>query len=158
MEGGIRVAQGTIPDSLIISYDTPGDPREIFVRGNLLLVPDYDSLQILHHNKTGIKEKNTRTVTFISKFSVYTNPEREVVTCEMELVMSCRISLNVYDQAGRKVKEIYDGSIVAGRTVFNWDGKDENGRNVARGTYFVKARVFEPVFQESEKVIFLGGE
>lgn len=158
VEGGIRVAQGVTPDSLIISYDTPGDPREIFVRGNLLLVPDYDSLQILHHNKTGIEEHDNKAIPLISKFLVYPNPARNVVTCEMEFVKSCRISLNVYDQTGRKVKGIYDGSIVAGRTIFSWDGKDENGRNVANGTYFVKARVLEPVFQESEKVIFLGGE
>ena len=158
VEGGIRVAQGVTPDSLIISYDTPGDPREIFVRGNLLLVPDYDSLQILHHNKTGIEEHDNKAIPLISKFLVYPNPARNVVTCEMEFVKSCRISLNVYDQTGRKVKGIYDGSIVAGRTIFSWDGKDENGRNIANGTYFVKAKVTEPVFQESEKVIFLGNE
>ena len=157
VEGGVRVAYGVTPDSLIISYDTPGDPREIFVRGNLLLVPDSDSLQILHHHKTGIEENDNKVEIYISKFLLYPDPAIDGVSCEMEFVRSCRISLNVYDQAGRKVKKIYQGSIGAGKNIFNWDGKDEQNKVVPSGPYFVKVRVLEPVFRESKKVIYLGG-
>lgn len=158
VEGGVRVAQGPVPDSLIISYDTPGNPNEIFVRGNLLLVPDSDSLQILYHHKVGIEEERKKKIPVISRFFVFPNPMSNIVTCKLEFRKSCYLSLNVYDRIGREVREIYRGSIVAGRTIFNWDGKDGAGNKVSKGTYFVRAEVSKPTFQRSEKIIYLGGK
>lgn len=159
VEGGIRIfdPETTSNPVLICSYDTPGDPQELWVQGDLIFVADYDSLQILRHIMNAVEEKNNKTITFISKFLVCPNPARYVVTCEMGFAKSCRMTLSVYDQAGRKIKEIYQGSVVAGKTIFNWDGKDMQNRNVPAGTYFVKAKVLESVFQESEKVIYLRG-
>lgn len=156
VEGGIRVAQGTTPDSLIISYDTPGDPREIFVRGNLLLVPDYDSLQILHHNKTGIEEHDNKAIPLISKFFVFPNPARNKVTCEFQFQKASRIVLSVYDESGRKIREIYNGPMIPGNTHFYWDGRDDNRNLVPSGEYFLRISTQDGSFSESKKVIYLG--
>ncbi|MCK4251133.1 T9SS type A sorting domain-containing protein [candidate division WOR-3 bacterium] len=158
VEGGIRVAQGTVPDSVIISYDTPGDPREIFVRGNLILVPDSDSLQILHHDKTGIAEYNNKVVPLISKFLVHPNPSRNKVTCEFNFQKASRITLTVYDELGRKVREIYRGPIIPGNVQFFWDVRDQNRNIVPSGEYFLKISTPDGKFSESKKVIYLGGE
>ena len=158
VEGGVRVAQGTIPDSVIISYETPGDPREIFVRGNLLLVPDYDSLQIVHHNKIGIEEHDNEAIPLISKFSVFPNPARNKVNCEFQFQKAYRIFLEVYDELGRKVKEIYKGPMIPGSVHFLWDGKNKNRNFVSSGEYFIRISTPDSSFNDSKKVIFLKDE
>jgi len=156
VEGGIRVAQGTTPDSLIISYDTPGDPREIFVRGNLLLVPDNDSLQILYHNNTGVEEHNNKAIPLISKFLVFPNPSRNKVTCEFQFQKASRIVVSIYDELGRKVREIYCGPMIPGNVHFYWDGKDDNKNLMPLGEYFLQISTLDGSFSESKKVVYLG--
>ncbi len=48
--------------------------------------------------------------------------------------------VSVFDVSGRFVKRIARGSYGAGYQVANWDGKDERGRRVSSGVYFLKAR------------------
>lgn len=156
VEGGIRVAYGVTPESLIISYDTPGDPREIFVRENLLLIPDYDSLQILLHNKTGIEEYNTRAISLISKFVISPNPTKGKLTCAFQFNKPSRITVSIYDELGRKIREIYHGPMIDGNVHFYWDGRDNNRNIVSAGEYFVRIATQDGSFSESRKVIFIG--
>lgn len=158
IEGGVRVAQGAVPDSLIISYDTPGNPKEVFVRGNLILVPDEDSLQILYHNKVGIEEEKNKSIQFISKFSIYPNPAKDKITCKFQFQKSSRITLSVYDEIGRKIREIYSGPMIPGNVNFYWDGKDQNRNIVSAGEYFIRISTSDGQYNESRKVIYLGGD
>lgn len=47
------------------------------------------------------------------------------------------IKLTVYNGLGQKVKELYHGQLGAGSYQVQWTGKDEAGRNVPSGLYFV---------------------
>lgn len=47
------------------------------------------------------------------------------------------VDLAVYDVTGRRVARVISGAVVSGQREFVWDGRDENGRPVARGTYFL---------------------
>lgn len=158
VEGGIRVAQGQVPDSLIISYDTPGNPNEIFVRGNLLLVPDSDSLQILYHHKVGIEEGKNKTIPLISKFFVFPNPANDRITCKLQFKKSSRIIVSVYDKTGRKVREIYSGPMTPGCVRFFWDGRDKNRKIVSSGDYFIRISTTDGKYNETKKIIYLGGK
>lgn len=160
IEGGIRIIHWEEPDSmsLLARFDTPGRCRDIFVVDSFIYIAAWDSFMIYKYITTGITENEKKYLEPISSFEVYPNPAIKNVSCELEFRQSCRLNLIVYDKIGRKVRDIHRGSIVAGRTIFIWDGEDEEGKSVAEGTYFIKAKVTEPVFQESEKVIYLGGE
>ena len=158
VEGAISVAQGTVPDSVIIRYETPGNPYEVFVRGNLLLVPDSDSLQILYHHKTGIEEAKNKKIPLISKFSVYPNPSKDRITCRFQFRKASRITLSVYDKTGRKVREIYRGPIIPGSMRFFWNGRDNNRENVPSGEYFITISTTDGEFSQSKKVVYLGGK
>jgi hypothetical protein len=46
----------------------------------------------------------------------------------------------VYDVSGRLVRQIARGSYAAGHQVVGWDGKDERGRKVSSGIYFLRAK------------------
>ncbi len=158
VEGGVRVAQGVTPDSIIISYDTPGNPREIFVRGNLLLVPDSDSLQILYHHKVGIEEAKNKKIPLISRFFVFPNPSKDRITCKFQFKKSSRIIVSVYDESGRKVREIYRGPITPGPMRFFWDGRDNNRNIVTSAKYFIRVSTEDVKYTETRKVIYLGGD
>ena len=51
-----------------------------------------------------------------------------------------RAELAVYDVSGRLVRRIESGAYPAGHRITAWDGRDEHGRDVAPGIYFVQAR------------------
>jgi flagellar hook assembly protein FlgD len=44
----------------------------------------------------------------------------------------------VYDVAGRIVRTLADGTLASGRHEQTWDGRDEAGKTVAAGVYFVR--------------------
>lgn len=48
-------------------------------------------------------------------------------------------SVTVYDPSGRRVRTLYEGSPLPGLTL-RWDGRDEAGRAVPTGVYWVRAR------------------
>jgi hypothetical protein len=157
IEGGIRIASGIIPDSLIISHDTPGEAIEIKVRGDLVLVPDHDSLMIYLHHKTGVAEEHFKSIPLISKFSVYPNPFNEQVTCYLQFQRATRVNVSVYDKAGRKVREIYHGPVLAGNARLYWDGRDKNHNKIIPGEYFINISIKNYGISETKKAIFYGG-
>ncbi len=48
------------------------------------------------------------------------------------------LSIRVYTASGSLVKEIFNGNVSAGKGTFEWDGKNEQGKKVASGIYFIK--------------------
>jgi hypothetical protein len=52
-----------------------------------------------------------------------------------------RVSIKVYDVAGRMVKALVDGSQAAGVYSVSWNGKDEQGTTLRPGMYFVQVRI-----------------
>ncbi len=51
-----------------------------------------------------------------------------------------RVTVAVYDNAGRKVRDLYAGEI-SGAASFRWDGRDDSGRPSGPGIYFCKVRL-----------------
>ncbi len=48
--------------------------------------------------------------------------------------------IRMVDLAGRHVRTLQKGTLEAGRQVISWDGRDDGGRNVANGVYFLVSR------------------
>ncbi|MBK8167322.1 MAG: T9SS type A sorting domain-containing protein [bacterium] len=49
-----------------------------------------------------------------------------------------RLSLTVYDLAGRRVAVLADREFAASTHVVRWNGCDDQGRELPSGTYFVR--------------------
>lgn len=62
-----------------------------------------------------------------------------------------RVSLMVYDAAGRLVRSLVDGEMPAGSHRERWDGRDDSGRRVSAGVYF--ARLATPQEERVQKMI-----
>lgn len=78
------------------------------------------------------------------------NPETEI---GYVLPNACQVELSVYNLLGQKVRTLVDEFQSAGLKNVKWDGKDENGANVASGVYFYKIKAGE--FTETKKMIML---
>jgi hypothetical protein len=66
------------------------------------------------------------------------NPFRTSTRIPFELVRAGRVTLAVYDVAGRRVRVLFAGSRGAGADQVEWDGRDDAGRAVASGVYFCR--------------------
>ena len=72
----------------------------------------------------------------------YPNPFNPAVVIPLDLATDAAgVSLTVYDVLGRRVRQVWDGSLEAGPHRFVWDGRDERGKAVAAGVYVYRAEV-----------------
>jgi hypothetical protein len=75
--------------------------------------------------------------------SSYPNPFTSSTDISIEMAKTLPAELSVYNIRGEKVNVILNGQIDAGNHVFNWNGKDIHGRNVANGIYFFRLNTGE---------------
>jgi cytochrome c553 len=63
------------------------------------------------------------------------NPFNPVTHLRFTLAESGPIRLTIFDQRGRRVRDLASGPWAAGEHVVRWDGRDRRGRAVAAGSY-----------------------
>ncbi len=66
------------------------------------------------------------------------NPFTDLTTIRLLLPARDRATLRVYDAAGRLVRTLLDGMFDAGMHEIVWDGKDDRGRPVGSGVFFIR--------------------
>jgi hypothetical protein len=69
---------------------------------------------------------------------VFPNPLRSRTAVEYAMPVAGRVSVQVYDAAGRVVRNLVGQNSPAGRYSVTWDGRAANGKRVAEGVYFCK--------------------
>ncbi len=80
------------------------------------------------------------------------NPTSRGAALALELKAGTRTSASVYDVSGRVVRRLFgDRALEAGRHTLAWDGRDDAGRQVAAGVYYV--RLATPGGDETRKVV-----
>ena len=72
----------------------------------------------------------------------YPNPFNPAVVIPLDLATNAaQVSVTVYDALGRRVRQLWQGSLPAGAHRFTWNGRDGVDRDVAAGVYFYRAEV-----------------
>ena len=66
------------------------------------------------------------------------NPTAGGTVVGLSLDRTTRVELDVYDVAGRRVRTLLHGPVEGGFRRVVWDGRDEAGRSVGTGVYFVR--------------------
>ncbi len=72
--------------------------------------------------------------------SVTANPAHPPVTFRYDLGQPTRVSPEVFDVRGRRVRVLDDGERVAGAHSVAWDGTDGAGMRAGEGLYFFRLR------------------
>jgi hypothetical protein len=70
--------------------------------------------------------------------SAFPNPFNPETNIALNLTSACNGSLNVYDATGRLVCSLKNGLFDQGIQSFRWDGKNNSGKRVSSGVYFVR--------------------
>jgi len=68
----------------------------------------------------------------------YPNPFNEKVTISYALPQLTQVELSIYDATGHLVRVLESGAQTPGQYRVVWDGKDNAGRNAAKGIYYYR--------------------
>ncbi|TET24241.1 MAG: T9SS type A sorting domain-containing protein, partial [Candidatus Cloacimonadota bacterium] len=71
-------------------------------------------------------------------FQNYPNPFARKTEIKYALPKDRRVTLYVYDLAGRVIRKLMDAEQKAGFYSISWDGRDNLGRRVTTGVYFYR--------------------
>ena len=99
-----------------------------------------DVIEITFDNATGIE-----IAEFLSKLPIdfiknYPNPFNPATTISFELNQAQMVSVSIYNIKGQLVRELADDLLESGNHKILWDGKDDNRKPVASGTYFYRVK------------------
>ena len=83
----------------------------------------------------------------------YPNPFNPTTKIEFTLAKSGFVSLKVYDVVGREVRTLVSEELSSGYKSVIWDGKNDEGKDVASGVYFYQLKVGD--FSEPKKMLLL---
>ncbi len=81
------------------------------------------------------------------------NPFNPRTTLGFDLHRPGRVSLGVYDAAGRHVASLVDEPLAVGSHVATWSGRGDDGRSVPSGVYF--ARLVTETVSETRRMLLL---
>ncbi|MCK4251015.1 T9SS type A sorting domain-containing protein, partial [candidate division WOR-3 bacterium] len=124
--------------------------------GNWIVYYKYDATgyhQIYKISSVGIEEIPSSMPDFFS-FKV-----RPTITLPNGVVINYgikregKVSLRIYDIAGKFVKELLNRNIEPGNYTISWDGSNHEGKKVCSGCYFV--RIESGKFTRAEKVMVI---
>ena len=79
------------------------------------------------------------------------NPFGGRVVIRYSLAGHERVSLRIYDQTGRVVREFPALGVKRGAYSVSWDGRDNTGRALAAGVYFLKFLASD--YRQTEKLV-----
>lgn len=118
-------------------------PRALTVTANILVVAEDVGPGRLSfypaHGKTATGTVAPVALTTTMLRSVYPNPSPGLTNILLEMPRSTPGSLQVYDLRGRRVRTLFSGRLTTGTNLLSWDGRNDHGRTVAAGRYFIRA-------------------
>jgi hypothetical protein len=90
----------------------------------------------------GVEEKQTAD-SFLSVSGLsqnYPNPFSSYMTISYQVPFDCYVFLRIYNIAGELVQTLRSKNQKPGHYTVCWDGKDENGKQLPSGVYFVRLK------------------
>lgn len=83
----------------------------------------------------------------------YPNPFNPETQIKIALPKSEKVTLNIYNIAGQKIKTLADQHLSAGCHCFSWDGTDELGTKVRSGAYLYRVKTVS--YQTTRKMVLI---
>jgi hypothetical protein len=98
-----------------------------------------DDIYVTTNVPTGVDPGDLPSLERITRLEpAYPNPFNPMTSIPFEIASKGRVSIGIFDVAGRRIRTLLAGTVDAGRHAAHWDGTDNLGRPVASGVYFVR--------------------
>ncbi|MBT4497672.1 MAG: T9SS type A sorting domain-containing protein [Gemmatimonadetes bacterium] len=135
----------------IAAIDFSGDFTGSFYIDDLRLVPAKPS-----SGSTAVVEDRAagRPLTFALKQN-YPNPFNAGTVIRFALPERRDIELSIFNLAGQRVATLTQGMREAGTYTVRWDGRDDDGRELASGVYLYRLRTDEGQQMETQKLVLV---
>jgi hypothetical protein len=102
---------------------------------------------------TGTDDQTQTTPSFTVGLTNYPNPFNPVTTIAFNVPKASKVTVEVYNLKGQKVKTLVHGYLSTGLQQLNWNGTNDNGTTVASGIYFCKVKGNN--FNSTHKMVML---
>ena len=85
----------------------------------------------------------------------YPNPFNPHTAIQFDLPVQSHVSLSVFDLMGQQVANLVEGARGAGAHTVHWDGRDDEGRELASGVYLYRLRTGDGDWMEMRKLVLV---
>jgi hypothetical protein len=85
---------------------------------------------------TDVEASNVNAPPF--RLSISPNPGFARGVIRFETTKNGLVEATILDASGRRVRQVFRGTLGAGEQLLTWDGRDHHGRSVPPGVYFVR--------------------
>jgi xylose isomerase len=85
----------------------------------------------------------------------YPNPFNAATVIRFALTTTADVELEVFNLAGQQVATLVEGTQEAGTYAIHWDGRDDNGRQLASGVYLYRLRTGDGQQVETRKLVII---
>jgi carboxypeptidase T len=94
---------------------------------------------------SGMESFNTNGITAVDGILI-TGPQLNILgnvtgggaRMQLNLPSSARVTVDIYDARGARVRQLHTGTMSSGSNALVWDGRDSGGRSASSGVYFVR--------------------
>ncbi len=144
--------------SLIGQYETPGFANRVFLADSTLLVNDSYGFLKYYVSRTG-EFPDPEPVSVPRRFDLsqnYPNPFNQSTLIQVEIPSSAdemHLEIEIFNGLGRKVRTLASENVNPGQRVYRWNGRDDDGDELATGIYFYRCRLGG--IEESRKMLLL---
>jgi hypothetical protein len=135
-----------------VVYTVLPNGSTIYAGGSLYAAGDHANLAAFSDGVVTAVE-TPETAPRPALLSAAPNPFRSEVAVRFSLPRSEDADVAVFDASGRLVRRLYHGALPAGAQRLGWDGRNEAGRSVGSGLYFLQVET--PTLHLSSKVFRL---
>lgn len=85
--------------------------------------------------------------------SAYPNPFNPITTIQFQLSEPQQVYIDIFNNKGQLIKQIYNSQADAGHHSVQWDGKDNEGKACSSGVYFYRMKAGR--FVQSKKMMLM---
>jgi flagellar hook capping protein FlgD len=100
---------------------------------------------------TTLKAPSSKTS--VSSLSIFPVPIQNSATISFSLTESKNVSIKIFDLSGRSITTIAGGQLQPGDHQFIWNGKNEKGKDLNTGIYFLRIETEDQI--ETRKIIMV---
>jgi hypothetical protein len=159
-EDGIVVLDLTDQDIIRLKgqYETPGFASSVELADSALFVNDSYGFLRYYVSRTG-EFPDPEPVSVPRRFELaqnYPNPFNQSTLIKVNIPVSAdemHLEIEIFNGLGQKVRTLASESVNPGQRVYRWNGRDDDGDELATGIYFYRCRLGG--IEETRKMLLL---